>query len=551
MIFAGEKFGHPWHGAWSSATGKISTPSGGDIDCPGQPPRVRVQNLPRYVDTAHSGDCFKVAVPGQPAVTTTPEEAAAGKTWLNYGLMSGASHRLLGIELGKDDWIYIAADGSRWRASWSHSPLDLAASTTVNFGLRLRRFGEFAGAAVDLEQTIILSVPLALDRPSPGQSMYPLNGAEAARAHIGIDDIRSDGARALLAVQSELQVDSCPLCGRVIFAIHELRISGTPPSATASVVTVAATSDVHSLTIRHRWQKFQGVQWWQDVEDVYHTWVGNITDVSPNAVAAYMGPAGLATIVPLEGTEDWGDGLPEGAPSAGAQFFPCQARFDYTARTIISARYNAIDERVEKVVGDVIFDNAYSGSVTPIAGADRGWSASGSISGSGSVSLRCIDALTSAVLADLVSYPVSVSASWSSVFPGSGTWSGSYSLNGETTALSVTTTNSPWTFGPEPGIGLVCSSMAKHGEGRAYMYVGGPYEMLFPLRYSNAVVGFGRKTMPLSGISRALLFWSVFGKVWNDSGSIAATGTPTFPVFVSEHPETGLILRAFSPVSWV
>jgi len=551
MIFPGEKFGHPWHGSWSGSTGKISTPAGGDIDCPGQPPKVRAQNLPRYVDTAHSGDCFKVAVPGLPAVTTTPEEAATGKTWLNYGLISGARHRLFGIELGKDDWIYIAPDGSRWRVTWSHSPLDLAASANVNFGLRLRRFGEFAGASVDLEQVINLGVVLALDRPGGADTMYPLSGAEAARAYIGIDDIRSDGARALLAVQAELPVDSCPLCGRVIFAIHELRITGTPPAASASVVTVAATSAVHSLTIRHRWQKFQGVLWWQDIYDVYHTWIGAATDVSANVVASYMGPANLATIFMLEGTEEWWVGLPEGVSSSGVQFFPCQARYDYTARTIICARYNAIDERVETVVGDVVFDNTYSGSVTPIAGADRGWSASGSISGSGSVSIRSIDVLTSTVLVDLAAHAVSVSASWSSVFPGSGTWSGSYSLNGETTAFSVTTTNSPWTFAPEPQIGLVCSSLQKHGDGRVSMYAAAVRELLFPLRYSNAVVGFGRKTMPASGVSRPLLFWSVFGKVGTSAGSVAATATPEFPVFVSEHPVTGTILRSFSPTAWV
>ena len=115
---------------------------------------------------------------------------------------------------------------------------------------------------------------------------------------------------------------------------------------------MAATSAVHSLTIRHRWQKFQGVLWWQDIYDVYHTWIGAATDVSANVVASYMGPANLATIFMLEGTEEWWVGLPEGVSSSGVQFFPCQARYDYTARTIICARYNAIDERVETVAFD-------------------------------------------------------------------------------------------------------------------------------------------------------------------------------------------------------
>lgn len=553
MIFAGDKFGHPWHGAWSGATGKITTPAGGDIDCPGLPPTVRSQNLPMRSDTAHSGDCYLLAVPDMPAVTTSPEDAAAGKTWLNYGLISGAKNRLMGIELGRDGWIYIAPDKTRWRVEFSHAPLTMASSLTTTFGVTFRRFGEFDGAAEDTTQSFnLFVVNLALDRPSGADSAYPASGAEAARAYICIEDIRPDGARVLLAVQSELPVDACPLSGRVLFSVVELRITGTPPAAAASVVTVLATSAIHTLTIRHRWQKFCGVSWYTDDDEVDQVYVGGLTDSASSFVAAYMSPNNIATFVGLENTEPWGDGWPDDASAGHIEFKALSARYDYTSTTVVSARYNSLDGRVEKVVADVACDTTFNCSVTPVAGPGFEWSGSGSLSGSGSVSLSSVDVVTGGAISSIGTYPISVSATWSGANPGGGSWSGTYSLNGETTAFSAPSlTNVVTGFFVEPPIGVVCSSMPKHGDGRFSMYGGGASELVLPLRYSNAVVGFARKTLPFAGITRPLLFWSVFGKVGSDLASVAATTAPTWPVYVSEHPITGAILRSSAAVAWV
>lgn len=134
-------------------------------------------------------------------------------TWLNYGLISGAKHRLMGVELGAGDWIYIAPDKTRWRVTFSAAPLALASSTSATVSVSLKRFGEFPQSVSGADEQVFGSmlIDLALDMPSGSQSQYPLSGAEAARAYLEIEDIRTDGARAVVAVQTDLSIEAtCP-----------------------------------------------------------------------------------------------------------------------------------------------------------------------------------------------------------------------------------------------------------------------------------------------------------------------------------------------------
>lgn len=103
--FGGKNIGNPWHGLYKQSTGLIDTPSGVDVELfTGQTP--------------FSGDCFLVALPGQPEPETSAIDALAGKTWLNYALISGRNRIFYGRTLG-GAIIYVAPDRSTWRVAIS------------------------------------------------------------------------------------------------------------------------------------------------------------------------------------------------------------------------------------------------------------------------------------------------------------------------------------------------------------------------------------------------------------------------------------------------
>ncbi len=553
MIFAGAKSGHPWHGVWSGTTGKITTPGGGDIDCPGVPPKARLQNLPIHIDTAHAGDCYMVAVPGMPAVTTTPSEAAAGQTWLNYGLISGARNRLMGIELGAGDWIYVAPDKTRWRASFSAAPLALATTTSTTVSVTLKRFGEFPQTVTGSDEQVFANmlIDLALDMPSAAQSIFPLTGDVAARAYLAIEDIRPDGARAVIAVQSELAVEStCPLTSRVLFSAKEIRLSGTPPAASIEIVTVAATSALQAFEINNRWQKFRGISWYKDIDNVNQVYVGEEASANAGGVAAYMGPLFPQIFVGIYGGENWGDGWPTRAAGGEIQFFVSSARFDYKVSTVIGFRYAAEDSSLEKIVQVASWNASYAATITPVAADEHEYSATGSLVGTGSLKLSRVSVASGALVSDLATHAMSINAIWSAAAPGTSVWSGSYSLNGEATTVSYSAALEAGSDAPSIPLGVVASAMEKHGSGVLDLRATASSEFVYPLRYTNALYGVCRRTVH-PGVSRAMSFFGVYGKIGAEGSAVSASGTTSYPVFCSEHPVSGQILRSTSGVSFV
>lgn len=553
MIFSGQKVGHPWHGQWRSSTGKITTPAGGDIDCPGNPPEARAQSLPRYVDTAHSGDCYKIVVPYMPAIDTTTEEALNGQTWLNYGLISGANHRLYGIELNGDEWIYVAPDRTRWRANFSFAPLDLESSTSTNMSVILTRFGEFAETSTgETSQSFAsVSVDLAIDRTGQTDSFYPLDGPVAERAYVGIEDIRDDGARVLLAVQSEIEiVSACPMQDRVLFSVIELRLDGVPPDATMDFVTVAATSDLTSNQINDRWQKFTAMTWYTDEYDVDQVWLGAETNLRNDALV-FLGPDNLHRLVYLVSDEEWYE--PDPPPAGNPVFGATSAYIDSVSTAAIAFRYGSEDQVVEKVVVSVSWVGSYSGTITPIPSPTVDWSAVGELTGSGTIGINSVNASTGTLRAELASYSASFDATWEAAYDNPSVWSGTYSLNDEITNFSSEDTGSvdgSYISGISPNIGILPEWWELHS--RATVSVRGAEsnrDYLRGLRYSNSVVGIARQTKIPDPV-RPILFWSVHGKKGSDENTIEEDET-LYPVFVSENPETGQIMRSTTAVSWV
>lgn len=124
--FGGENIGNPWHGLYRQATGKVTSDAGVVFDWPAE------------VDPI-SGDCYLISRPGMPDPTTSSAEAAAGKRWTNYTLMSGA-YRVL---YGKSIWpkfVYLDPDARAWSVSLSVAgdrlgqQIDISISV-VRFGL--------------------------------------------------------------------------------------------------------------------------------------------------------------------------------------------------------------------------------------------------------------------------------------------------------------------------------------------------------------------------------------------------------------------------------
>ena len=122
MIYAGDKAGNPWHGTWTEDGLELpnttvmelnNPPEGNAAAWPGwglddDDPRDEGEMWPSH------GDCFLIRFPDQPAVTTSEEEAAAGKTWLNYALFSGFNHALYDVKIGRDRFVYIDPAGNPW-----------------------------------------------------------------------------------------------------------------------------------------------------------------------------------------------------------------------------------------------------------------------------------------------------------------------------------------------------------------------------------------------------------------------------------------------------
>lgn len=101
------KFGDPWHGLYRF--GRQELPNGST-------------RVPAVVPTG--GDCIEIRVPGQPAVSNEADDTAAGRTWLNYGILAGTNHVLYGKALGDMSWVYVAADNICYKATATVASVD-------------------------------------------------------------------------------------------------------------------------------------------------------------------------------------------------------------------------------------------------------------------------------------------------------------------------------------------------------------------------------------------------------------------------------------------
>ncbi|WP_287365801.1 hypothetical protein [Thauera sp.] len=241
------RFGDTSHGIYSAATGQITTPTPDavQIACPEPQP--------------FGTDSFVLRIPGTPAVPErTPEEIAAddaaGRTWINYGIISGFRRRLYGANLSDTSpspaqgWIYVDEDGGRWlvRARFADPGL---------LRLTFRRFGHFEhGQPIGIVvQTVDVPCSIGGDNASFPTYAFAVNpSGRPVRATL--EAISSTGRRAVVLAHryeytrtfASSETAAVFLgSGRPLTVSHpsapglspggfEIRLAGVPPACTVT-----------------------------------------------------------------------------------------------------------------------------------------------------------------------------------------------------------------------------------------------------------------------------------------------------------------------------
>lgn len=214
-------WGCPWHGLWRNQV--IELPNGGTR------PGSNISGL-------LSGNTFLQRMPWAPGAERSPEEAladaAAGRQWLDYFLVSGGANgrRVYGqLDFwwrgGGEGWVYAAPNGTAW-AVW-YSGLVLSA-TEWSGQLHASQIGAFAPGAV------VHSHPLNL--ADTGQSVPALNsvtdnGVQLPRAVSDqVVDVLPDGSRAIIGVFHDASHGAGSANGLLVIprGFYLVELSGTP-----------------------------------------------------------------------------------------------------------------------------------------------------------------------------------------------------------------------------------------------------------------------------------------------------------------------------------
>lgn len=254
-------FGVCDHGLYSGGTittpGAVAIPLGGDL------PANTALNYEQS-----GGDSIALRVPGTPPVVRTPEEiaadTAAGRTWLDYGIIAGGNRVLYGKALGARSWVYAAADGSRWL-------IELVDPSTSGATLTAKRFGEIPQAEGEPApaQTIVLSMPTPAVNPA-FPSMWTVDDVDSSGAHAAVC------AGFFASVWNTMEDEALWL--RYINRIYEVSLSGVPPAMSASVTFKQAGQWVGALeqsneVTSNGWLQYRGDPDANGVDDyLYAEW---------------------------------------------------------------------------------------------------------------------------------------------------------------------------------------------------------------------------------------------------------------------------------------
>lgn len=230
------KFGDTSHGIYSG--GEITSPLGVKIPCPGTQPL--------------GTDAFLLRVPGTPPLPPrSPEEVAAddlaGRTWLDYGIISGYLRRLYGTSLadpstGSTAWIYADSAGRRWLVRAGFNMDKVLRLSFYPFGIIVH------DAAPNPDPAQVVEMEVTFSRPFfPRFDFVVRNVGYDTR--VVVEAIASHGQRVLLHLgllnytNYNSSVERTAPLSSVMpdfsAAIHELVITGTPPACSVELVTIS------------------------------------------------------------------------------------------------------------------------------------------------------------------------------------------------------------------------------------------------------------------------------------------------------------------------
>lgn len=248
-----QRLGQPYHGL--VVGGELTLSTGAKLPFPGS-----------------SGDCYKLEVPGTPALEMSPEEvaieAAAGREWRTYALLSGRARLYGGVVVGTNAWLYAAPDGTVWRIrclqldnasiqptqipgyDWGYYPAD------VDFQFEVSRFGVISPDGSP--DTAVIAKPAVRIGPETGwrsdyfrdysygepipavNRRFPGDGFMVQYMPLNIDDVSSTGARCLICCNRSAEQSASNLpssLGRAYpLSWLEVSVSG---QETASAISIS------------------------------------------------------------------------------------------------------------------------------------------------------------------------------------------------------------------------------------------------------------------------------------------------------------------------
>jgi hypothetical protein len=192
------KLGDPWHGLIQGGTLRLPGGKTRPVARPGIGAGVVYPLIPYGVT---------------PAATADAADVAAGRTWLNYGLLAGACLYEQSIASAFPCWVYIAPDNSTWRVSYAHVFIAGVWKLQLQF-YPLRRVFLTDDKWGGLAQTIQVAV-----NPAPWSYTQGL-----------LYDLDSKGAQAIFV--------NNPYPHQRATGAAYLNIQGIPPAATATYTLV-------------------------------------------------------------------------------------------------------------------------------------------------------------------------------------------------------------------------------------------------------------------------------------------------------------------------
>jgi len=198
------KLGDPWHGLIQGGTVRLPGGKTRPVARPGIGAGVVYPLIPYGVT---------------PAATADAADVAAGRTWLNYGLLAGACLYEQSITTGAPSWVYIAPDNSTWRVLCAASTLLGVQTLTLSF-YPLRKMFLTTDKWGGLAQTLQVQI-------NPTTSAYGFGT---------LYDLDSKGANAVFFNPTGAAAGGALL-----------NIQGIPPAATGTYTLLCDTSPIGNL----------------------------------------------------------------------------------------------------------------------------------------------------------------------------------------------------------------------------------------------------------------------------------------------------------------